>query len=157
MGGGRAAVNTCTGEYVQLELLHPDNKPYLWSGGGRHVAVSKSLAAGVWEKDSGYTKNDKLVYGYYLFNSPSGDEPLRQSFREIGINLELRPNAVSKSVGNLHRGGFLLKAEEVGRVTFYKVNPRAAYDGSSRQQRKATQTARHPVVRCPAQKTKEAS
>ncbi|MEU6556268.1 transcriptional regulator [Streptomyces sp. NPDC046915] len=157
MGGAKPAVNTRTGEYVQLELLRPDEKPYLWSGGGRHVNVSKSLAAGIWAKDSGYTKNDKLVYGYYLFNSPPRDEPLRQSFREIGAHLELRPNAVSRSVGNLHRGGFLLEAEKVGRVIFYKLNPRAAYDGSSGQQRKATEPARHPVVPCPPQKTKEAS
>ncbi|WP_159046450.1 hypothetical protein [Streptomyces sp. MMG1121] len=91
----------------------------------------------MWKKDSGYTKNDNLVCGYYLFNSPSGNEPLRQRFREIGTNLELRSNAFSNSVGNLHRGGFLLPAERIGRVSFYKVNPRAgttALPGSSGSQ-----------------------
>ncbi len=51
-------------------------------------------------------------------------------------------------MSNLSRGGFLLEAEHVGRVRFYRLNPRAAYDGSSGQQRKATEHARHPVVPC---------
>jgi hypothetical protein len=157
MGRARPAANTSTGEYLQLELLDKDDKPYAWSGGGRHVNASKKLGAALFSKDSGYSKNDKLVWGYYLFNSPPGDEPLRESFREIGVNLELRPNAVSKSVGNLHRGGYLLEAEKVGRVKFYKLNPRAAYDGSSGQQRNATKHARHPSTTCPPEKKEEAS
>ncbi|MEV7082375.1 winged helix-turn-helix domain-containing protein [Streptomyces sp. NPDC093516] len=158
MSRARPAVNTSTGEYVQLELLKEDDKPYDWSGGGRHVNASKKLGAGLWKKGSGYTKNDKLVYGYYLFNAPPGDEPLRMSFREIGNDLELRPNAVSKSVGNLNRGGFLLEAEQVGRVKFYKLNSRAAFDGPSGQQRMAAQHVRHPVTTCPPEKKeKEAS
>lgn len=156
MGRSRLAANTATGEYLQLELLDKSDKPFAWSGGGRHVNASKKLGAALYAKDSGYSKNDKLVWGYYLFNSPPGDEPLRMSFREIGIDLELRPNAVSKSVGNLHRGGYLLEAEKVGRVKFYKLNPRVAYDGSSGQQRNATQHARHPSATCPPEK-KEAS
>lgn len=156
MGRARPAANTATGEYLQLELLDKNDKSFAWSGGGRHVNASKRLGAALYAKDSGYTKNDKLVYGYYLFNSPPGDEPLRMSFREIGVDLELRPNAVSKSVGNLHRGGYLLEAEKVGRVKFYKLNPRAAYDGNSGQQRHATQHARHPSTSCPPEK-KEAS
>lgn len=156
MGRARTAVDTCTGEFIQLELLSKDDKPYAWSSGGRHVNVSKKLASAVWAKDSGYTKNDKLVYGYYLFNSPPGDEPLRESFRQIGFALELRPNAVSDSVCNLHRGGFLLEAESVGRATFYKLNGRAAYDGSASQQHRAIEHTRHPVVPCPPKK-KEAS
>ncbi|MFB7852446.1 transcriptional regulator [Streptomyces sp. NPDC056053] len=149
-------MNTATGEYLQLELLDKDDKAFAWSGGGRHVNASKKLGAALYAKDSGYTKNDKLVWGYYLFNSPPGDEPLRMSFREIGVDLELRANAVSKSVGNLHRGGYLLEAEKVGRVKFYRLNPRVAYDGSSGQQRHATQYARHPSTTCPPEK-KEAS
>ncbi|WP_146075336.1 transcriptional regulator [Streptomyces sp. Ru71] len=149
-------MNTNTGEYLQLELLDKDDKPFAWSSGGRHVNVSKKLASALWAKSSGYSKDDKLVYGYYLFNSPPGDEPLRESFRQIGSNLELRPNAVSKAVGNLHRGGFLLEAEKVGRVTFYKLNSRAAYDGPSLHQRRAVENAQHPVVPCPPA-TKEAS
>ncbi|MBK3568958.1 MULTISPECIES: transcriptional regulator [unclassified Streptomyces] len=157
MGRARPAANTSTGEYLQLELLDKDDKAFSWSGGGRHVNASKKLGAALYKKDSGYTKNDKLVWSYYLFHSPPGDEPLRESFREIGINLELRPNAVSTSVGNLHRGGYLLEAETVGRVKFYKMNPRAAYDGTSGQQRNATQHARHPSTTCPPAKKKEAS
>ncbi|MFI9834983.1 transcriptional regulator [Streptomyces sp. NPDC051913] len=156
MGRARPAVNTGTGEHLQLELLDKDEKPYAWSGGGRHVNVSKRLAAAVWAKDRGYTKNDKLVYGHSLFNSPPGDEPLRESFRQIGIALELRPNAVSSSVGNLHKGGFLLEAERVGKVTFYKLNGRAAYDGSAKQQHRAIEHARHPVVPVPSETKKEA-
>ncbi|WP_189970461.1 transcriptional regulator [Streptomyces violascens] len=148
-------MNTGTGEYVQLELLKENDRPYDWSGGGRHVNASKKLGAALWEKGSGYTRNDKLVYGYYLFNSPPGDEPLRQSFREIGGSLELRPTAVGKSVGNLNRGGFLLETEKVGRVKFYRLNSRAAYDGPSGQQRRATEHARHPVTTCPPEKKEE--
>ncbi|MGW7415801.1 helix-turn-helix domain-containing protein [Streptomyces sp. NPDC054863] len=151
----RPAANTATGEFLQLALLS-EERAYSWGQGGRHENVSKVLAGAVWKKGSGYTKNDKLVFGYYLWHSPPGDDPLRESFREIGENLELRPTAVSKSVGNLNRGGFLLEAEAVGRVTFYKVNPRVAYDGSSDQQRRATKTARHPVTTCPPE-TKEAA
>lgn len=151
-------MNTDTGEYLQLELLKgEDDKPYDWSGGGRHVNASKVNGAALWAKASGYTKNDKLVFGHYLFNSPAGDQPLRQSFREIGAELELRPNAVSKSVGNLHRGGYLLVAETVGRVVFYKLNCRAAFDGSSLRQRRAAEKAPRPVVPCPPETKEEAA
>lgn len=158
MGRVRPAVNTSTGEYIQLELLDAEEKdPYEWSGGGRHVNASKVNAAALWRKDSGYTKNDKLVYGHYLFNAPVGDQPLRQSFREIAAELELRPTAVGKSVGNLHRGGYLLPAETVGRVVFYKLNARAAFDGSSLRQRRAAEKAPRPVVPCPPETKEEAS
>ncbi|MGW4806456.1 helix-turn-helix domain-containing protein [Kitasatospora sp. NPDC004272] len=150
-----AAVNTRTGEVVQLQLL-PDDKrktvTYDWSGGGRHVNVGKELGKKVWRKDSGYDQNDRDVFGYYLFNSPEGDAPLRESFREIGSNLGMRPTQVSKSVGKLNVGGILVEAEKVGRVTFYKLNARAAYDGTAVAQRQATAAVRHPVVPCPAPK-----
>ncbi|MFE3875393.1 transcriptional regulator [Kitasatospora sp. NPDC059146] len=149
-------MNTGTGEYVQLQLLPEDKKDkpvtYDWSGGGRHVNVSKALGKKVWHKDSGYDQNDRDVFGYYLFNSPEGDAPLRESFREIGTNLGLRPAQVSKSVGRLNVGGILIEAEKIGRVKFYKLNARAAYDGSAVAQRRATASVRHPVVPCPVPK-----
>ena len=155
----REAVNTGTGEYVQLQLLPEEKKKptYGWSGGGRHVNASKGLGAKIWHKDSGYTRNDRDVFGYYLFHSPEGEVPLRESFREIGGNLDMRPAAVSKSVSRLHLGGLLLESEKVGRVTFYRVNPRAAYDGGAVEQRLATKDARHPVVPCPSQEKEIAS
>ncbi|MFE2174443.1 transcriptional regulator [Kitasatospora sp. NPDC059462] len=149
----KAAVNTGTGEVLQLQLLEKDkNTTYDWSGGGRHINVGKVLGKSVWRADSGYDQNDRDVFGYYLFNSPEGEAPLRESFREIGTNLGIRPAQVSKSVGRLNVGGILIEAEKIGRVTFYKLNARAAYDGSAVAQRLATASVRHPVVPCPAPK-----
>lgn len=162
--GARArsrAVDQHTGEIVQLELLGSDAfertakqsvavrydwRPYP----GRHVNVAKALMAKVWHKDSGYKQNDRDVLGYYIAHSPEGAAPLRMTFKEISDDLGVRQNTVSQSVGRLNRGGLLLEAEKFGRVRFFKLNPRAAFDGSASAQLEATKQARHPVVPAPA-------
>jgi hypothetical protein len=155
------AVNRGTGEIVQLELLGRESfqqegsqgKPLLpgarydWQPHpGRHVNVAKVLMRKVWHKDSGYRQNDRDVFGFFVAHSPEGVEPLRMTFKEIAQTLGTRPDTVARSVGRLHIGGLLLEAEKVGRMKFYRINPRVAFDGPASEQMRAVQNARFPVV-----------
>ncbi|WP_326693263.1 MULTISPECIES: winged helix-turn-helix domain-containing protein [unclassified Streptomyces] len=111
--------------------------------------VGKALMKKVWHKDSGYRQNDRDIFGFYVAHSPEGTEPLRMTFKEIAQTLGIRPDTVARSVGRLHAGGLLLEAEKVGRMKFYRINPRAAFDGSATEQVRAVQDARYPVVPAP--------
>ncbi|NSC25733.1 winged helix-turn-helix transcriptional regulator [Streptomyces albus subsp. chlorinus] len=158
------AVNRGTGEIVQLELL--GRETFQQEGGernpvlpgarydwqphpGRHVNVAKALMRKVWHKDSGYRQNDRDIFGFFVAHSPERTEPLRMTFKEIAQTLGIRPDTVARSVGRLHAGGLLLEAEKVGRMRFYRINPRAAFDGSASEQLRAVQDARFPVVPAP--------
>ncbi|MCU4750263.1 transcriptional regulator [Streptomyces sp. G-5] len=161
---GHRAVNRQSGEIVQLELLGGDALQnlrrtvpvrYDWRPHpGRHVNVAKALMAKVWHKDSGYTQNDRDILGFYVAHSPEAAAPLRMTFKEISAVLGVRQDTVRKSVERLHSGGLLLEAEKIGRVRFFRINPRAAFDGSATAQVEATKEARHPVVPAPADPTK---
>ncbi|WP_328406369.1 transcriptional regulator (plasmid) [Streptomyces sp. NBC_00390] len=156
------AVNVATGEVVQLELMGDDalrglREPrtpipprYDWRPHpGRHVNVGKALLAKVWHKDSGYDQNARDILGFYIAHAPEGGEPLRMTFKEISQTLGVQPNTVQQCITQLHAGGLLLEKEKIGRVKFFALNPRAAYDGSAAAQVAATKEARHPVVPAP--------
>ncbi|WP_317620101.1 winged helix-turn-helix domain-containing protein [Streptomyces sp. CBMA156] len=151
-------VNRATGEVMQLDLFGeeeaksgPDKVRYDWNPHpGRHVNVSKTLMRKLWRKDSGYDQNDRDIFGFYLAHSPDGAEPLRMTFKEISETLGPAQNTVRTSVEKLHLGGLLLEAEKFGRMRFYRVNPRAGYDGPAKKQVDATKDARFPVVPAPA-------
>ncbi|MBD2829931.1 helix-turn-helix transcriptional regulator [Streptomyces globisporus] len=160
------AVNTETGELVQLSFFEDETVQrtrvrYDWTPyPGRHVNVPKVLLAKLYAKDSGYTKNHRDLFFFYLAHSPDGAEPLRLTYKEISEILGGRPATISTLLGTLHMGGLLLVAERVGRMKFYRVNPRAGFDGSAANQVEAVRDARLPVVpapAAPAQKKKEAS
>ncbi|WP_406003907.1 transcriptional regulator [Streptomyces sp. NBC_00829] len=157
------AVNVETGEVVQLALMGDDalsglrepRKPipprYDWRPHpGRHVNVGKSLLAKVWHKDSGYDQNARDILGFYIAHAPEFGEPLRMTFKEISHTLGVQPNTVQRCITQLHAGGLLLEKEKIGRVKFYSLNPRAAFDGGAVAQVAATKEARHPVVPAPA-------
>ncbi|MEW2153176.1 helix-turn-helix domain-containing protein [Streptomyces albidoflavus] len=152
----RQAADTASGEIYQLEIfgeeeagskrevVRYDWKPYP----GRHVNLGKALMRKVWDAESGYTDKDRDILGYYISHSPEGAEPLRQTFKQIAEKLGVSENKVSKAVANLHRGGLLLEsvADRVGKVKFYRLNPRAGYDGPAVRQVEAVKDARFPVV-----------
>ncbi|MFJ4880889.1 transcriptional regulator [Streptomyces sp. NPDC088745] len=140
------AVNAETGEFVQLELQGEGS--YAWSGGGRHANVSKGVGKKVWDKSSGLNRNDRDVFGFFVFNSPRGGGPVRKTYAEIAERLDMRPVTVGRCVGRLALGGLLIEAEKVGRVKFFRVNPRVAFDGPSEQQRShvASQKVPHPKL-----------
>ncbi|MFE2350304.1 helix-turn-helix domain-containing protein [Kitasatospora cineracea] len=142
---------------MQLDLFSdenvkagPDKVRYDWNPNpGRHVNVSKTLMCKIWRKDSGYDQNDRDVFGFYLAHSPDGTEPLRMTFKEISELLGPAQGTIRASVEKLHHGGLLLEAEKFGRMRFYRVNPRAGYDGPAKNQVDATKEARFPVVPAP--------
>ncbi|MFE2529440.1 MarR family transcriptional regulator [Streptomyces sp. NPDC059382] len=162
-----SAVETSSGEVMQLELLGVEalsealqRKPkipprYDWRPHpGRHVNVGKGLMAKVWDKDSGYSRNDRDILGFFMAHSPEGGSPLRMNFKEIAELLGVRQDSVAASVAKLHAGGLLLLKEEIGRMRFFAPNPRAAFDGPAVDQLEATKAARHPVVPAPALEAK---
>ncbi|MFD3889990.1 transcriptional regulator [Streptomyces microflavus] len=160
------AVNTETGELVQMAFFEDEGMQrarvrYDWTPNpGRHVNVPKTLLAKLYAKDSGYTGKHRDLFFYYLAHSPDGAQPLRLTYKEIAAVVGGRPATISNLLGTLHAGGLLLEAEKVGRMTFYRVNPRAGFDGSAVNQVEAVKDARLPVVPAPAtpaQKKKEAS
>ncbi len=160
------AVNTETGELVQMAFFEDDTLTrarvrYDWTPhSGRHVNVPKVLLAKLYAKDSGYTSKHRDLFFFYLAHSPDGAQPLRLTYKEIGEELGGRPATISALLGKLHAGGLLLEAEKIGRITFYRVNPRAAFDGPAANQVEAVKDARFPEVPAPAtpaKKKKEAS
>ncbi|MFJ2193691.1 helix-turn-helix domain-containing protein [Kitasatospora sp. NPDC087861] len=142
---------------MQLDLFSeeetkpgPDKVRYDWNPhAGRHINLPKALARKLWHKDSGYDQNARDIFGFFLAHSPDGAEPLRLTFAEISEILGPAPKTVRVAVETLHRGGLLLEAEKFGRMRFYRVNPRAGYDGPARTQVEATKDARFPVVPAP--------
>ncbi|MFJ8388628.1 transcriptional regulator [Streptomyces sp. NPDC094438] len=150
------AVNTETGELVQMsffedETLQRSRVRYDWTPyPGRHVNVPKALLAKLYSKDSGLTPKDRDLFFFYLGHSPDGAQPLRLTYKEIGEILGGRAATISTILGKLHACGLLLIAEEVGRMTFYRVNPRAGFDGPAASQVEATKGARLPAVPAPA-------
>ena len=155
------AVDRATGEVVQLEIFGDDDSlkrkkavRYDWAPHpGRHTNLAKTLMQKVWDKDSGYDQNDRDILGFYLAHSPEGVEPLRMTYKEIAEKLGVRQEKVGKAVDKLHSGGLLLLAEKVARVKFFRVNPRAGYDGPASAQVEAVKEARFPVVPAPVAKT----
>lgn len=152
-----------TGEIVQLEIFGDDDMfegdgskkkqvvvRYDWNPNpGRHTNLAKALMQKVWDKDSGYDQNDRDILGFYIAHSPEGTEPLRMTFKEIATKLGVTQPKVSKSVGRLNGGGLLLMAEQVARIKFFRLNPRAAFDGPAVAQVEAVKDARFPVVPAP--------
>lgn len=168
MSGGNpvqrsTAANTVTGEVVQMaifedETFHRARVRYDWTPNpGRHVNVPKKLLAKLYGKDSGYTAKHRDLFFFYLAHSPDGAQPLRLTYKEIAEELGGRPATISTLLGTLHAGGLLLEAERVGRMKFYRVNPRAGFDGPAASQVEAVKDARLPEVPAPAPKKKEAS
>ncbi|MFD4320510.1 transcriptional regulator [Streptomyces sp. NPDC058548] len=157
------AANTETGEVVQMaifedEPLHRARVRYDWTPNpGRHVNVSKKLLEKLYRKDSGYTAKHRDLFFFYLGHSPDGAQPLRLTYKEIAEQVGGRPATISTLLGKLHAGGLLLEAEKVGRMKFYRVNPRAAFDGPAASQVEAVKDARLPEVPAPASQKKEAS
>lgn len=154
----RQAADTTSGEIVQLEIFGEEDTDrkaavrYDWKPHpGRHVNVAKALMRKVWDAESGYDKNDRDILGYYIAHSPEGADPLRQTFKEIATRLGVSEPKVSKAVRNLHRGGLLLESvgDRIGKVRFYRLNPRAGYDGPAARQVEAVKDARFPVVPAP--------
>jgi hypothetical protein len=144
-------VNLGTGEITQLEIFgdndSADRVRYDWRpNAGRHVNVPKELLKRLYAKDSGYDPADRDLFFFYLGHSPNGTEPLRMTFKEIAGALGGRPDTVAKRVGKLHRGGLLLEAERIGRIAFYRVNPRSGFDGGAAVQVLAVKDARFPVI-----------
>ncbi|MFH9871580.1 transcriptional regulator [Streptomyces lydicus] len=160
-------MNEDTGEVVQMTFFEDDTLQrarvrYDWNPyPGRHVNVSKALMTRLYCKDSGYTPKDRDLFFFYLAHSPDAAQPLRLTYKEIGEIIGGRADTISKSLGKLHAGGLLLEAERIGRVIFYRVNPRAAYDGPAVSQVEAVKDARLPVIPPPAaaatKRKKEAS
>ncbi|GHH26077.1 ArsR/SmtB family transcription factor [Streptomyces rubradiris] len=145
-----------TGEMMHVDMLpgfedqQLGKKPsvgYSWRG--RHMNVSKEMGAAVWQKDSGYDRNDRDVLGFYIFNSGKDAERVELTYDEIGQRLGMNPRQVSKSIKKLHAGGFLLEAGRMAKVKLYRLNGRFAYDGSAEDQVKAVADMRHPVVPAP--------
>lgn len=149
------AADVVTGEITQMAIFEDDTLQrarvrYDWNPfPGRHINVPKALLAKLYSKDSGYSPADRdMLFFYYAF-SPDGAEPLRLTFKEMAEILGGRADTIAKRVTKLHAGGFLLEAERVGRMVFYRVNPRAGYDGSATDQVEAVRDARFPVVPAP--------
>ncbi|MEU7222275.1 transcriptional regulator [Streptomyces chrestomyceticus] len=156
-------MNEATGEVVQMtffedETLQRAKVRYDWNPfPGRHVNIPKELGAKLYAKGSGYTQKDRDIFLFYCVASPDGAEPLRLTYKEIASMVGGRPDTISKSLGKLHAGGLLLKAETIGKVIFYRLNPRAGYDGPAAKQVEAVKDARLPVIPVPTATTKEAS
>jgi hypothetical protein len=146
-----------TGHVLQLEIFGEDDTHkkkqavrYDWNPNpGRHANLAKALMQKVWDKDSGYDQNDRDILGFYIAHSPEGTEPLRMTFKEISSKLGVSQPKVSKSVGRLNTGGLLLMAEQIARIKFFRINPRAAFDGPAVAQVEAVKEARFPVVPAP--------
>ncbi|MYS39126.1 hypothetical protein K388_07455 [Streptomyces sp. KhCrAH-43] len=160
------AANTESGEVVQMvffedEAVQRTRVRYDWTPNpGRHVNVPKTLLAKLYAKDSGYTAKHRDLFFFYLGHSPDGAQPLRMTYKEIAQEVGGRAATISTLLGTLHAGGLLLEAERVGRMKFYRVNPRAGFDGPAANQVEAVKDARLPVVPAPAtsaQRKKEAS
>ncbi|RZD62903.1 transcriptional regulator [Streptomyces albidoflavus] len=155
----RQAADTSSGEIFQLEIFGEEEagrrEPpvrYDWTPHpGRHVNLGKALMRKVWDAESGYDEKDRDILGYFISYAPEGAGPLRETFKQIAAKLGVSENKVSKAVANLHRGGLLLEsvADRVGRVKFYRLNPRAGYDGPAVRQVEAVKDARFPVVPAP--------
>jgi hypothetical protein len=127
-----------------------DRVRYDWKPNpGRHVNVPKELVKRLFDKSSGYTAGDRDLWFFYLGFSPDGTEPLRMTFKEIADVIGGRPDTIAKRVGKLHRGGLLLEAERIGRIVFYRANPRSAFDGAAEEQVQAVKNARFPVIPAP--------
>lgn len=167
-GGRRGTlVNQETGEMTQMsffedETLKRARVRYDWNPfPGRHVNIPKEMGIKLYAKDSGYTIKDRDLFFFYCMNcSPDEAEPLRLTCKEIGKIIGGRPDTISKSQGKLHTGGLLLKAETVGNVVFYRLNPRAGFDGPAIRQVEAVKDARLleiPVSAVEEKKQKEAS
>lgn len=155
-------VNEETGEMTQMsffedETLKRSRVRYDWNPfPGRHVNIPKELGLKLYAKDSGYTAKDRDLFFFYCMNcAPDQAEPLRLTCKEIGKIIGGRPDTISKSMGKLHAGGLLLKAETFGNVVFYRLNPRAGFDGPASKQVEAVKSARLPEVPGPAVETKK--
>ncbi|WP_202239894.1 winged helix-turn-helix domain-containing protein [Actinacidiphila reveromycinica] len=147
------AVNRDTGEITQLEFFERPKTGirYDWRPNpGRHVNVPKELVKRLYDKSSGYNAGDRDVFFFYLGFSPDGTEPLRMTFKEIADVIGGRPDTIAKRVGKLNRGGLLLEAERVGRIVFYRANPRSGFDGAAEDQVQAVKDVRFPVIPAPA-------
>ncbi|MFD8637224.1 MarR family transcriptional regulator [Streptomyces sp. NPDC059533] len=145
MGRTLAVANRRTGEIVE----QPELEGYDWSRSKRHTNTNKSLGKEIWDKDSGLNRNDRDVLGFYIFNSPPGGGPVRQSFAEIADRLEMKRVTVGRCVGRLETAKLLIVAEKVGRVKFFRLNARFNFDGKSTQQRAAVRGVPHPVIPLP--------
>ncbi|MFG3001906.1 hypothetical protein [Streptomyces sp. NPDC048340] len=106
-----------------------------FDGGGRWASYGKKLVARIWAKGSGYTKNDKLIVGFYLGQTQVGLKPVPLTKQEIARELEMRPASAGESMNRLARGNILIPVQQFGAIVLYRLNVRLVYDGGSEQQR----------------------
>ncbi|GLW04796.1 hypothetical protein [Streptomyces lavendulae] len=122
---------------------------YMWHRSRRHTNTNKRLCEEIWDKGSGYTRNDRDVLSFFFYNAPPGEGPVKKSFAEIADQLEMKAITVGRCVRKLETGNLLLPTWKVGRTTFYRPNPLLNYDGASAQQRAAAFGVPVPLVPYP--------
>ncbi|MFE2857813.1 hypothetical protein ACFXJO_42675 [Streptomyces lavendulae] len=86
-----------------------------------------------------------------FWNAPPGGGAVKLSFVEIAHKLEMKAVTVGRAMKKMESGHLIIPAWEVGKTTFYRVNPLLNYDGRSAQQRAATYGVPVPLVPHPDQ------
>ncbi|MCB5181489.1 hypothetical protein [Streptomyces antimicrobicus] len=117
-----------------------------FEGGGRWASFGKPLLSRIWAKGSGYTKNDKLVVGFYLGATQVGLKPVPLTKQEIARELEIRPASAGESMNRLARGNILIPVQKFGAIWLFRLNARLVYDGGSEQQRECAKYDPVPIV-----------
>ncbi|GAA3245041.1 hypothetical protein GCM10010493_17240 [Streptomyces lavendulae subsp. grasserius] len=119
---------------------------YHFEGGGRWASFGKPLLNRIWAKGSGYTKNDKLVVGFYLGSTQVGLKAVPVTKAEVAQELEIRPASAGESMNRLASGNILIPVQKFGAIWLFRLNARLVYDGGSEQQRECAKFDPVPIV-----------
>ncbi|MCY0924439.1 hypothetical protein OS965_41245 [Streptomyces sp. H27-G5] len=138
-------VDLTTGEMVGPDPGTGDTR-FHFDGGGRWASYGKKLVARIWARGSGYTKNDKLIVGFYLGQTEVGLKAVPLTKQEIAHELEIRPASAGESMNRLAKGNILIPVRQFGTIVLYRLNVRLVYDGGSEQQREQAKYDPVPIV-----------
>ncbi|MFB9594066.1 hypothetical protein [Streptomyces racemochromogenes] len=138
-----------TGEVVEPQAgsgAQSGDTRFHFEGGGRWASYGKKLVERIWARGSGYTKNDKLVVGFYLGRTQVGLKAVPVTKQEVAHELEIRPASAGESMNRLARGNILIPVQRFGAITLYRLNVRLVYDGGSESQREQAKYDPAPII-----------
>ncbi|MEV7775899.1 hypothetical protein [Kitasatospora sp. NPDC086791] len=118
--------------------------PYNFKG-RRYTAVADYLMVLILRKDNGLKPSDRDVLLLHIHGSDD-DGVLRMVQKAIADDLGISVRTVSSSMTRLKKSELLLKAEEHGRVVYYRVTDHLASRLGGKGQREAVKHLRFPVL-----------
>jgi hypothetical protein len=138
-----------------LALVDPDTgvieevprAPYAFDG--PHINVGIRRGRQLASADSGLSDREFRVLVWYWFATEERQGPVQMTGVAIAAELNMSPDALSKTIKVLKGARLLVESGGIGRTTFYRTTPYLAFIGTGFEHRAAVSDWNPPAMSIP--------